>query len=252
MIAPPLVSVIMPTYNVRAYIGDAVTSVLHQTETDWELLLVDDGSTDGTREWLQSYAKEDPRLRLFLLDSNGGPAKARNVAIANARGRYFAFLDSDDIWYAEKLTRQLALLESTQTPLAYSAYEKIDENGRRTGRVVQVPEQIDYKGLLNRTVIATLTAVYDSERLGRVFMPDIPKRQDYGLWLRILRGGGIARGLPEPLAALRKRPGSVSSDKISAASYVWRVYREVEGLGRVRSAYHFVHYAIHATVKAVI
>lgn len=248
----PLFSIVMPTYNSELYVEEAVDSVLAQTVHEWELLIVDDCSSDRTMEILRRYEARDSRIRIFQKNENGGPARARNVAIEASRGRYIAFLDSDDAWRADKLKRQLSLFERTGAALVYSGYEKMDQYGGRDNRVVVVPERVDYKGLLKATVIATATAVYDTERVGRVRMPDIRKRQDFALWLKILRMGGEARAVMEPLAFLRKRPGSVSSNKVSAAAYVWRVYREVEGMSVVASLYHFGQYAYRAFLKARI
>lgn len=248
----PVFSVVMPTHNSARFVGEAIESVMRQGYGSWELLVVDDASTDETPALLKGFAERDRRIKISLMESNAGPAKARNVAISSANGRYIAFLDSDDIWRDDKLERQLALFEATGTPLAFSAYEKIDESGNRIGRVVSVPEAVSYRHLLGETLIATCTVAYDTERVGKVLMPDIPKRQDFALWLAILRPGNLARSVNEPLAYLRKRRGSVSSNKLVAAAYVWRVYRELENLSLARSVYYFSKYAYHASVKAMI
>jgi teichuronic acid biosynthesis glycosyltransferase TuaG len=248
----PVFSIIMPTHNSEEFVISAVDSVIRQSHTSWELLIVDDASTDETISIIHGFAKDDSRIKVFQRITNGGPAKARNLAISESCGRFIAFLDSDDFWREDKLQRQLEVFQRTQTPLAFSAYEKVDESGERIGRVVAVPEAVSYRELLGATVIATCTAAYDSERVGRLFMPDILKRQDFGLWLKILRSGEKARATNEPLAYLRKRTGSVSSNKLSAAAYVWKVYRTLEGLSLAQSAFYFTKYAYHASVKAKI
>lgn len=248
----PVFSIIMPTYNSEEFVTSAIDSVIRQSYASWELLIVDDASTDETMSIIQATAKRESRIKVLKRAANGGPAKARNVAISVSRGRYVAFLDSDDFWREDKLQRQLEVFEQTRTPLAFSAYEKVDDSGGRIGRVVTVPEAVSYRQLLGATVIATCTAAYDTERVGRLLMPDILKRQDFGLWLRILRSGGQARATNEPLAYLRKRPGSVSSNKLAAATYVWRVYRRLEGLSLAQSAFYFTKYAYHASIKAKI
>ncbi len=245
-----LVSIITPTFNSDEFISEAIESVQRQTYENWEMLIVDDASSDGTCKIVDEFAKNDERIKLMKQLENGGAAVARNVAISEANGRFIAFLDSDDIWQDEKLERQLALFKKTNAPLIYSGYEKIDQYGARKGRIVTVPERINYAGLLNATVIATVTAVYDTRCVGRVLMPNIRKRQDYALWLKILRMGGEACAVMEPLAYLRKRPGSVSSNKISAAKYVWKVYRDVEKLPISASLFHFSHYAYRAFLKS--
>lgn len=252
MSASPLVTVVMPAHNSAEFIGDAIDSVLRQDETRWELIVVDDCSADNTVEIVRQYSDDDSRIQGFVLPTNVGPAGARNFAIIRARGRYIAFLDSDDMWRSDKLTRQLDLFESSGAVIVYSGYEKINEEGEREGRVVEVPETIDYRQLLGDTVIATCTAVYDSGKAGRVLMPDIRKRQDFGLWLSILRNGGSARADQEPLAYLRKRRGSVSSNKVVAAWYVWRVYRDLEKLTVGQSSAVFMRYAWNALSKSWI
>lgn len=241
----------MASYNAAPYLGTAIASIQAQTVRDWELIVVDDASQDQSPALIDAYALTDNRIRPVRLPHNSGAAAARNTAIELARGRYIAFLDSDDRWRKDKLARQAEVFETSGAPLVYSGYDRIDAAGNVFGASVSVPEAIDYRGLLNRTVIATVTAVYDRDQIGRVLMPDLAKRQDYGLWLRILRRGGVARSINEPLASLRKRPGSLSSNKLSAIAYTWRVYRELEGFGYCRSAYHFSRYLLHATAKTL-
>ena len=248
----PVFSIVMPTHNSQEFVLAAIDSVVRQEFTSWELLVVDDASHDETPDLLRELGLRDSRIRVFFRKTNGGPAKTRNLAISAAAGRYIAFLDSDDMWREDKLARQLELFQRTGTPLAFSAYEKVDQFGEPVGRVVTVPEAVSYRQLLGATVIATCTAAYDTAQVGKVLMPDILKRQDFGLWLRLLRDGGVARAVNEPLALLRKRPGSVSSNKVSAAYYVWRVYRELEELSMAKSAFYFTKYAYHALLKAKI
>jgi len=248
----PSVSVVMPTYNSERFVREAIESVKQQSMDDWELLIVDDASTDGTPGILRALEALDTRIKVTLCSANGGPATARNLAIAKAKGRYIAFLDSDDIWRRDKLERQLNLFRQTGAPLVYSAYEKINEIGERKGRVVQVPVSVTYDEMLGATIIATCTAVYDTARVGKVLMPAIRKRQDFALWLKILKQAGPARGSAEPLAYLRKRPGSVSSNRLSALGYTWRVYRDHERLSLVRTLVCFTKYTVRAAAKACI
>lgn len=247
-----LVSIITPTYNSEKYICETIRSVQAQTYKDWELILVDDGSSDGTCQILAEAALADPRIKFFRSRRNMGAAVSRNVAIQESSGRYVAFLDSDDLWRKEKLEQQLAFMAAKGAALTYTAYEKIDETGARQGRVVSVPSEIDYRGLLRASIIGCLTAVYDTEKLGKVYMPEIRRRQDYGLWLKILRQGHVAHGLNVPLAFLRKRNESLSSNKLLSAYYVWKLFREVEGLQLIPSMYYFANYAARALRKAAI
>ena len=245
----PLVSIITPTYNSSGYICETIASVQQQTEADWEHIAVDDCSQDHTRDLLLEHEQKDSRLKTVFLKSNQGPAAARNTGIQVASGRYIAFVDSDDLWEPDKLSLQLACMRRPECSFVFGSYYKMMENG--PGRaLINVPERIDYHGLLNSTVIATLTAMYDSLKLGKVFMPDIRKRQDFGLWLRLLKKTPWAYGIQQPLGTLRKRRGSLSSNKPSAMYYTWRVYRECEKLSLCKSIYCFCNYALRAFIKA--
>lgn len=239
----------MPTYNSARYVGCAIESVLAQSEPSWELLVVDDGSSDNTRDVVKAYERADRRIKFVANDANIGAAKSRNRAIGMSGGRYVAFLDSDDMWHAEKLGCQVDFMRSRQCALSYTAYEKIDEDGSMSGRVIGAPESIDYNTLLGNAAIGCLTAMYDSRIVGRVMMPDIKKRQDHGLWLRILRQGVIAQGIDRPLAYLRVRPGSLSSNKIQASRYLWRLYRDHEMVPLGKRILKFSEYAVRSGLK---
>lgn len=244
-----LVSVVTPAHNSAAFISDAIQSVSAQTYTNWEHVIVDDGSRDGTWEIVEAAARKDRRIRPLRFDKQQGAAAARNKGIQAANGRFIAFLDSDDQWLPEKLERQLDVMQAYRMALSYTAYEYVNEAGERQGRPVEVPETVDYETLLDGCVIGCLTAMYDAQRLGKRYMPDIRKRQDYGLWLDILKDVEGAVGINEVLAQLRVRPGSLSSNKLMAARYQWKVYREVEGLPLAKSMRHFGRYILHGIGK---
>lgn len=246
-----VVSIITPIYNCEQFLQETIKSVLEQTYTKWELILIDDCSTDNSLSIAEEAAKKDNRIRVIRLDQNSGPAIARNTGIEKAKSKYIAFLDSDDMWLPNKLEKQISFMEENQIPFTYTAYEKIDEDGSLRG-IISVPEKVTYKELLNTNVIGCLTAIYNTEQLGKVYMPNIRKRQDYGLWLKILKKGIIAYGINEPLARYRVRRDSVSSNKLKAAQYQWKIYRQVEKLGYIRSIYHFISYAYHGYKKHMI
>lgn len=246
-----LVSVIMPTYNVAPLVEASLQSVADQTVQDWELLVSDDGSTDGTQGRVEDWSHADPRIRLLTSNINQGAARARNAAIESATGRYIAFLDSDDLWKPEKLERQIAFMQERNIAFSFSSYDRIDEAGNLIN-THHVEKPVTYRDLLKTCNIGCLTAIYDTEKLGKVYMPDIRKRQDFGLWLRILKMVDAAHPVPESLAQYRVRAASVSANKLSAAKYTWSVYRDVEKLGLARSAYYFAHYAAHGVLNTYI
>jgi glycosyltransferase involved in cell wall biosynthesis len=232
----PAVTVITPVWNADATLAEAVASVRMQTRSDWEMILIDDGSTDGSAALAESLAAGEPRLRLLSLGANRGPAAARNAGLRAARGRFIAFLDADDRWHPEKLAVQIGYMEATGAPFTFAAVRRITADGRPLG-VLPAPARVDHARLLKGNVIPCQTAAYDAGHFGRVEMPDLPRRQDYGLWLKLLARGGEAHGLPEVLADWRMRPGSLSANKLVAAAGTWRIYREVAGLGRARAAW---------------
>lgn len=244
----PAVSIITPTYNSADFVRETIESVLAQTFQDWEMLIVDDGSTDETLGIVDALARTDARLKVTRLSENAGPAVARNTGIDLASGRYIAFIDADDLWLPTKLERQLEFMRERDSPFSYTAYDKIDEAGRRIGER-RVPASITYNRLLANNVIGCLTAMYDTERCGKVRMPLIRKRQDLGLWLSLLRSVGRADGMLETLALYRVRSGSVSANKLVAARYTWNLFREVEKIPLPKASFYFIRYAIGGLLR---
>ncbi len=245
-----LVSVVMPLYNAERFLRRPVESVLAQTHANLELVVVDDGSTDDSADIVESYARNDDRVRLVRAERNGGVAAARNRAIAEARGRYVAFLDSDDWWHPEKLQRQLALLESRQAAIAYARYQRVAEDGSELNLVVP-PMQVGHRDMLRSNFIGNCTGIYDRQRLGGDGQFRKIGHEDYVFWLELVKRAGLAVCVPgeEPLAWYLVRDGSVSSNKLRAARWQWRIYREVEQLGVMRSAWYMSHYVWNALAK---
>ncbi len=256
----PLVSVVMPVHNSAATLGASVRSVLAQTHADVELLVTDDASTDGSMDLLQDLARQDERVHPQAAPQQGGAAKARNLALERARGEYVAFLDSDDMWLPEKLERQLAFAVGGDAPLTFTSYYKVpgDFTGEAcdftpNGRVVAARARVTYRDMLVQDHIGALTAMYDRTVLGTRLMPDMPKRQDYGLWLAIMRDGHPARGLQEPLAVYRSgRAGSLSSNKLALVEHNWGLYRRHEELSVFRSTRALAGAAWHSLRKSRI
>jgi teichuronic acid biosynthesis glycosyltransferase TuaG len=243
-----LVSIITPSYNSSKYIYDTIQSVISQTYVNWEMIIVDDFSTDNSILIIQNILEIDSRIKLIKLKKNVGPAIARNKAIEIASGRYIAFLDSDDLWHKDKLEKQLKFMNQKGVYFTFSSYNVIDKNSEKIG-LFEVKNSVDYYDLLKTNSIGCLTAMYDTKVLGKVFMPIISKRQDLGLWLKILKLLGQAQGIAEPLASYRILDKSVSSNKIDSALYQWKIYRDIEKLGFFRSIFYFIHYVYYGWKK---
>ena len=254
----PEVTVIMPAFNGARTLRDSAQSVLDQTVDSLELVIIDDGSTDDTAAIAHELAARDARVQVIRRAESGGPAVARNTGIAEARGRYLAFCDADDLWLASKLERQLDLARRTGAALVYSAYQRVaaDFAGPASAaapgeRVVHVPTELTYRQLLRSNEIGCLTALVDVRQTGPVAMPDVPGAEDWALWLHVLRRGGTAAGIDEPLALYRaSRPGSHSAQRWSAVRAVWHVLRHEEGLSAPRAALHVVTDAAAALRKS--
>ena len=237
----PAVSVVMPSYNSARFLRAAVDSVLGQTYADLELIVADDGSTDDSLALLREYESRDSRVRVLALGQRQGPAVARNAGIRAANGSFIAFLDSDDAWLPAKLERHLEFMRKNDAVLSYTSYRKIQEDDS-LGGLVDVPSRVDYHAMLYTNSNGCSTAIYDATRLGKVYFPDIIRRQDHGLWLGILRKQREAHGLSEPLTLYRIRKSSVSSNKLVAAAYQWQLYRRVVGLSFASTLIHFAVY----------
>ncbi|EJS61636.1 TPA: glycosyltransferase [Bacillus thuringiensis] len=245
---PPYVSVITPSYNSIRFIGETISSVQNQSYENWEMIIVDDGSTDQSAAKIKEIIEGDSRIRLLSLKENVGAAKARNLAIQEARGRYIAFLDSDDIWLPHKLKTQLLFMEEMNIAFSYASYSLIDENGNELNREVSAPKSVDYHYLVGNTIIGCLTVMIDREKIPYVEMPSI-QPEDTALWLNLLHEGYEAKGIQQVLAKYRIVTNSVSRNKIRAAFRYWKLLREQERLNSVQIFYYFSKYAYHAYKK---
>lgn len=229
------VSVIMPAYNCESYIDETIQSLLNQTYTNWELVVVDDCSTDRTGEILQQYAKIDKRIKYVKNEHNLHAAASRNRAIRLAKGQYLAFLDSDDIWKDDKLEKQLSFMKKNNCVFCCTAYGKVDENGMVLDWVVKTEKVSKYWDVL-KNCPGNLTVVYDAIALGKHIIPDIHNREDYVMWLSVVKSAKILVGMNEILAFHRIRNGSASSKKIVLIKYHWCIYRNIENLSLIKSA----------------
>lgn len=229
-----LVSIITPVYNSANFISEMIKSVQSQTYSNWELLFVDDCSIDNSVQIIEQYLVKDPRIKLFKLLNNQGSGPARNKAISEAKGKYIAFLDSDDIWHPEKIEKHVAFMQVHDAAFSHTSYGFMDEDGnviRETFHVSKEP--VTYRMALQRTEISCLTAMYDVEKVGKMYMPDIRRKQDYALWLAILRRGFKSYPLDIELAWYRQRRGSATSNKFSLIHKHYIFLRKVMKLKRI-------------------
>ena len=207
-----LVSVITPLYNSRAFLKDCINSVLNQEYQNWEMLIVDDCSTDDSYSLAQALSAQDPRIRVFKLAENSGSSLARNRAIQEANGEYIAFLDSDDIWHPKKLIIQINEMEPNNAVFSHTNYGYLNEENKFFEKELRVSNyRVTYKDLLKRTEISCLTAVNDARVLGKLYMPNLRRKQDYALWLKILKSGNYSLPIPQKLAWYREVNGSATS-----------------------------------------
>jgi len=246
-----LVSIITPSYNSSKFIEECVNSVVSQTYTNWELLIVDDCSNDNSRELLSAFAEKNKRIRLTFLDKNIGAAKTRNIAIRQARGKYIAFLDSDDFWESNKLKKQISFMVQNDIAFSYTSYQSISEDGSDIINFIKAPDKMTYHDYLKNTIIGCLTVVIDKEKVGDFEMPIIKSSHDMALWLLIMKRGFDAYGLNESLAKYRIVSTSNTANKWRAAKDVWKVYRQSEKLSFFYSIWCFLNYAINAIIRRI-
>ncbi|MCY8424066.1 glycosyltransferase [Bacillus vallismortis] len=245
----PLVSVITPSYNARDYIEDTIQSVLDQSHPHWEMIIVDDCSTDGTRGILKQYEERDERIHVVYMEENGGAAVARNKALERAQGRFVAFLDSDDKWKKDKLEKQLDFMMERSCAFSFTGYSLMAQDGTPLDKFIHAPESLTYDDALKNTIIGCLTVMIDREQTGQIQMPNIRTRQDLATWLSLLKKGFTAYGMNECLAEYRLVNNSISSNKWKAAKKTWFVYREIERLHFIKATWCFVQYAKNAVKK---
>lgn len=238
-----LVSIITPLYNGEQFILDTIESVLVQSNQEWEMIIVNDHSTDHSLAIAEECAKNEPRIKVITLPVNSGPAVARNRAIKEAKGRYIAFLDSDDLWHPKKLERQIKFMQENDHAFSFTYYEQMNEQGDSSGKIIAPPDKVNYEDMLKAGHIGCLTAIYDTRKLGKAYMPLIKKRQDYGLWLELLKEEQYAYCLPEVLAFYRVRKSSLSSNKLKLLKYNWKLLREIEHLSVIKSLYYLFRFS---------
>ncbi|MCP4337489.1 MAG: glycosyltransferase [Desulfobulbaceae bacterium] len=248
----PAVSIITPCHNAAKWLDAAIHSVREQDYHNWEMLIIDDASSDNSSSIASLHAEQDSRIQLHTNPRQQGGAEARNIGIRLARGHYIAFLDADDCWGKSKLATQVEFMEQASVAFCYTAYEKIHKDGARQRRFFYPPQVIQYQDLLKTCSIGCSTVMLDTKVLGKRLFPDIRRSHDYALWLDILRDGYIARGIDEPLTVYREHNESLSANKLLKLKMAWRIYREQESLSLFASGWALANYILHGIRKRLI
>lgn len=247
------VSIITPVYNCEKYLKDTIENVMKQTYTNWEMILVDDCSTDKSEEVISKYTKIDKRVKYYKLKENSGAAIARNYALEKAEGRFIAYLDADDAWKVDKLEKQIKFMLDNNYAFTCTSYEKIDEEGNSKNKIVRIPEKVDYKFFLRNTIIQTVGVMVDTKITGKevLQMPNIRRRQDAATWCQLLKNNYNCYGMNEALSYYRVVSNSLSSNKLKAVKGTWYLYRKIEKLSLFKSCFCFIGYAWNACKKRI-
>ena len=246
------VSIITPVYNASHFLEKTAESVFNQTYSDWEWILVDDCSTDNSWDMLQELKNRDCRVRIYKNSVNVKQGKTRNFAIEKASGRFIAFLDSDDIWHNDKLKIQIKFMLDNNYYFTHTSCGYLDEQGNKIKSTFRVSPIVNYQHLLKSTEILCLTAVYDSEKIGKYYMPEYDTREDYVLWLSILKNGINCYGIDKELAYYRLVKGSHSSKKARLILMHVTLLKKTQGLNTIQALYYTMHWAVRGFVKYYI
>jgi len=244
-----LVSVIMPVYNCEKYVRASVGSVLAQSYKNLEVILVDDCTHDNSAEIIKEMAKADERVKYYKLGENSGAAVARNRALREAKGRYVAFLDSDDFWLPDKLDKQLALMKEKACFFVYGAIDIVDANDNILKANRRIPKKINYRGLQRNTAIATSSVLLDRNVTGAFQMPLRRSGQDYATWLMLLRGDKTAYAITDTVTRYRKAEGSLSGKKTKNWKKVFDIQVNNEGISPIKAYFNCFMYMVNAVIK---
>lgn len=232
-----LVSIITPCFNSDKFIAETIQSVQNQSYPNWEMIIVDDRSTDKTITIIEQFAINDGRIRFFQLQKNSGAGIARELALSKATGDYIAFLDADDLWKPLKLEKQLQFLKINKTPFTFSFYDCIDEVGNSLNKRVEAPINLSYFQLFFCNYVGNLTGIYDVKYFGKIAISSTRKRQDWIVWLTILKKMRKAKPVPESLAFYRIRNNSLSASKVDLLKHNFAVYRRFHGFSYITSLF---------------
>lgn len=246
-----LVSIVTPVYNAERFLKETIISIREQSYKNWELLLIDDCSNDNSSKIIKEFQKIDSRIRYIKLEKNSGASVSRNIGIKNAKGRFIAFADSDDLWEPKKLEIQINYMLKNKYGFTFTSYRYMKENGVKTNKVAKAPFKINYNGLLKNTIIGCSTVVIDKDIIGEFEMPLVRRGQDTAAWLQILRKEKYAYGIQMDLVNYRLVGNSLSSNKIKALKRTWNTYRNVEKLNIFKCSYVFCFYIYNAIKKRI-
>jgi len=247
-----LISVIMPSYNSERYIKETIDSILAQTYRNWELIVVDDCSTDETYSIIEEYSKNDCRIKCFRLDSNSGPGVSRNFALKKAKGNFISFLDSDDLWSREKLSRQYDFMKKENCPISYTSYSLIDSIGQDMNKLIKVKgNPLTLQDYLKNTIIGFSTSMINKNITGDIEITSLRSREDTLLWIQLLDKGFYALGLDENLTRYRIHDNSISANKFESAKLVWKLYKDNLKCNFLKRLYYFSFYALNAFKKHI-
>ena len=236
----PLVSIITPSFNSEKFIAETIQSVQNQTYKNWEMIIVDDCSSDATVSIVSKMALLDDRIQLFQSEKNSGTGIARNTALEKTKGRYISFLDADDLWKPQKLEKQIDFIKTNNLPFTFSFYDCIDEEGKSLNKTVEAPRNLSYRQLFFCNYVGNLTGIYDVNYFGKIAISSIRKRQDWMLWLTILKKIKTAQPVPESLAFYRIRENSISASKLDLLKHNFAVYRTFHGFNIVVASFYMM------------
>lgn len=244
-----LVSIVTPCYNSEKYIAATIESVQAQTYHQWEMLIVDDCSTDNSAKIIKQYAANDARIHYYkTAKPSGTPTLPRNIAIEHAKGRYIAFLDSDDLWFPNKLALQIPLFQDEKTVIVFGDYEKISEDGKSNDRLILSNRKHSYASLLYKDEIGCCTSVWDTKKTGKMYFKFMGN-EDYEFWLRLMKPGFTATNCGKLVAAYRIRKGSLSANKLKSAFWIWSLYRKHELMNRRKAIYYLIINLFRCTIR---
>lgn len=248
-----LVSIIIPVYNASRFLEETINSIQEQTYSNWEAIFIDDCSSDNSYDIIKQYQKNDKRIKVIKNKINNGVAISRNNGIDYAKGEYLCFLDADDKWHPKKLEKQINFMQELNCEFSFTGYQFANEKCNPNGKIVSVPNKINYKQALKNTTIWTSTVMFDMGKLTKddIYMPNIKRGQDTATWWKVLKKIEYAYGLNEVLSYYRRTNNSLSANKLTALKRTWNLYRNVEHLNILSSFYNFCWYCFNAVRRRV-